>query len=132
MGAISVGPIDHINIRTRKFAETLEFYVQALGLTKGPRPDFGFPGAWLYSGDKAVLHLVDLSQTSEPQKPDSGVLDHVAFGCTGFQAMKERLAARGVSFRSREVPGRDIWQIFLRDPNGLTIELNFDMSQELR
>jgi hypothetical protein len=31
-----------------------------------------------------VLHLNDISQTGKQQPPDSGVIDHVAFGSRGF------------------------------------------------
>jgi len=41
---------------------------------------FDFPGAWLYSAGHPVLHLNDISQTDKQQRPDSGVIDHVAFG----------------------------------------------------
>jgi catechol 2,3-dioxygenase-like lactoylglutathione lyase family enzyme len=127
---MSVGMLDHYNLRTRKFDETVGFYVDILGLENGPRPNFSFPGAWLYSEGRAVVHLVDLSPSSEPQKPDSGVVHHVAFISRGFKAMKDRLRGKGVTFDSREVPGGDVWQIFIRDPNGVMIELNYEMAKE--
>ena len=127
---MSVGVLDHYNLRTRKFDETVRFYVDILGLENGPRPNFTFPGAWLYSDGRAVVHLVDLSPTSEPQKPDSGVVHHVAFISRGFLAMKERLRGKGVAFDSREVPGGEVWQIFIHDPNGVMIELNYETAKE--
>jgi hypothetical protein len=33
-------------------------------------------------------------------------------------------------FDVREVPGVDVWQIFVTDPNGVMIELNFDTAKE--
>ena len=68
---MSVGQLDHFNIRTRKLDDTVRFYEDVLALEKGPRPNFAFPGAWMYSEGKAVVHLVDISRTEEPQKPDS-------------------------------------------------------------
>lgn len=128
--AISVGVLDHFNIRTRQLAETVRFYEDVLGLTSGPRPNFAFPGAWMYSEGKPVVHLVDISPTAEPQKPDSGVVHHVAFVSRGFAGMKERLQQRGMPFDSRQVPGGDLWQIFVRDPNGVMIELNYEAAHE--
>jgi len=58
----------HFNIRTRKLDDTVRFYKDVLGLEKGDRPNFAFPGAWMYSEGKAVVHLVDISRTDEPQK----------------------------------------------------------------
>jgi catechol 2,3-dioxygenase-like lactoylglutathione lyase family enzyme len=127
---MSVGVLDHFNIRTRDLAATVRFYEDVLGLEKGPRPNFAFPGAWMYSEGRAVVHLVDISPTDEPQKPDSGVVHHVAFVSQGFRSMKTRLQAKGVVFEAREVPGGDLWQIFVTDPNGVMIELNYETAKE--
>jgi catechol 2,3-dioxygenase-like lactoylglutathione lyase family enzyme len=130
MGGVSVGVLDHFNIRTRNLAETVRFYEDVLGLEKGPRPNFAFPGAWMYSEGRPVVHLVDISPTAEPQKPDSGVVHHVAFVSRGFDGMKQRLASKGMKFESRQVPGGDLWQIFVHDPNGVMIELNYEAARE--
>ena len=127
---MSVGVLDHFNIRTRNLAATVRFYEDILGLENGERPNFAFPGAWMYSEGKAVVHLVDISPTAEPQKPDSGVVHHVAFVSTGFAAMKARLQSKGMTYDSRQVPGGDLWQIFVNDPNGVMIELNYEAAQE--
>jgi catechol 2,3-dioxygenase-like lactoylglutathione lyase family enzyme len=126
----SVGVLDHFNIRTRKLAETVRFYEDILGLTKGERPNFAFPGAWMYSEGKPVVHLVDISPTEEPQKPDSGVVHHVAFASFGFADMKRRLQSKGMEFDARQVPGGELWQIFVNDPNGVMIELNYQAARE--
>ena len=59
---MGVGVLDHFNIRTRNLADTVRFYEDVLGLEKGARPNFAFPGAWMYSEGKAVVHLVDISK----------------------------------------------------------------------
>jgi len=118
---MSVGVLDHFNIRTRKLPETVHFYEDILGLEKGPRPNFAFPGAWMYSEGKPVVHLVDISKTDEPQKPDSGVVHHVAFVSQGFDGMQQRLKSKGMPFDARQVPGGDLWQIFVNDPNGVMV-----------
>ena len=128
--AVSIGVLDHFNIRTRKLADTVRFYENVLGLEKGPRPNFAFPGAWMYSEGKAVVHLVDISATDEPQKPDSGVVHHVAFVSVGFDGMSQRLKSRGMPFEARRVPGGELWQIFVNDPNGVMIELNYEAAKE--
>ena len=127
---MSVGVLDHFNIRTRKLANTVQFYQDILGLTKGDRPNFAFPGAWMYSEGKAVVHLVDISPTPEQQKPDSGVVHHVAFASRDFAGMKRRLQSKGMKFDVRQVPGGDLWQIFVNDPNGVMIELNYEAAKE--
>ena len=128
--SVSVGVLDHFNLRTRKLADTVRFYEDVLGLEKGARPNFAFPGAWMYSEGKPVVHQVDISRTDEPQKPDSGVVHHVAFISQGFAGMKQRLETKGMEFDSRQVPGGDLWQIFVTDPNGVMIELNYEAAKE--
>jgi catechol 2,3-dioxygenase-like lactoylglutathione lyase family enzyme len=127
---INVGRLDHYNVSTRKLQETVDFYEEVLGFKNGARPPFDFPGAWLYSDGHPVLHLNDISQTDRQQRTDSGVIDHVAFGSRGFEAMKQHLNGRGVSYRVNLVPNSTRCQIFLRDPNNVEIELNFDTKNE--
>lgn len=128
--SMSVGTLDHYNVSTRKLQETVKFYESVLGLVNGPRPPFNFPGAWLYSDGHPVLHLNDIASTDREQRPDSGVIDHVAFGSRGFEAMKQHLAESGVPFRVNQVPNSPRWQIFLKDPNNVEIELNFASATE--
>ena len=128
--AMSVGTLDHFNIRTRKLDDTVRFYEDVMGLEKGPRPNFAFPGAWMYSEGKAVVHIVDISKTDEAQKPDSGVVHHVAFASRGFDGMKQRLESKKMPYDARQVPGGDLWQIFVNDPNGVMIELNYEAAKE--
>ena len=128
--SMSVGVLDHYNVSTRNLRDTVRFYEEVLGLVNGPRPPFDFPGAWLYSEGHPVLHLNDISPTDKPQRPDSGVIDHIAFGSRGFEAMKLHLARKGVPFLANEVPNSTRRQIFVTDPNNVLIELNFDVAKE--
>ena len=84
----------------------------------------------MYSEGKAVVHIVDISKTDEAQKPDSGVVHHVAFASSGFDGMKRRLEQKGTAYEARQVPGGDLWQIFVDDPNGVMIELNYEAAKE--
>ena len=111
---MSVGVLDHYNVSTRKPDETVRFYEDILGFMNGPRPPFDFPGAWLYSAGHAVLHLNDISETDKQQRPNSSVIDHVAFGCRGFEATRQHLSGKGVPHHVNQVPNSARWQIFLR------------------
>ena len=64
--------LDHCSIRTVKLEETKDFYTDALGLSIGDRPDFPFPGYWLYLGDTPVVHLVGI----DPDDPQ-GLVDYL-------------------------------------------------------
>ena len=56
--------------------------------------------------------------------------DHVAFGSRGFESTKQHLTAKGIPHRVNQVPNSTRWQIFLRDPNNVEIELNFETKNE--
>ena len=99
--------------------ETIDFFVGVIGLTLGPRPDFNFPGAWLYAGNQAVIHLVERAQ---PRTPD-GALDHISFTAPDFDAALARLDQLGVPYRWSHIPSGFGRQCFVKDPNGITIEL---------
>src|SRR5206468_12480991 len=55
---MAVSGMNHFTVLTDDVPRTVGFYARFLGLASGPRPDLGFPGAWLYAGDTAVLHVV--------------------------------------------------------------------------
>lgn len=118
---MSIQGIDHINIGTDRLAETIVFF-EGLGLSVGARPPFNFPGAWLYSGERAVVHLVELAEAKSAS--ETAALDHFAFAIQDYDGMKQKLDSTGISYSARAVPGAPVRQIFLRDPNGVTIELN--------
>jgi hypothetical protein len=79
----------------------------------------------------AVLHLNDISGTDRQQRSDSGVMDHIAFSSGGFEAMKQHLSGKGVSYKLNQMPNSTRWQIFLRDPHNVEIELNFEIKIEV-
>lgn len=115
--------LDHINIATDRLTETRDFWRDVLGLTERWRPAFPFDGHWLYSGDKPVVHL--MSRPTPGVGSDQATLNHVAFAIGDLDAAKARLTALGVPFREIGVPDAPIRQLFLQDPNGIAIELNY-------
>ena len=76
------------------------------------------------------MHLIDISGTDEAGKPDTGSIDHIAFVSRGFEAMKQHLSQGGHEYEAREVPGGRLLQIFVRDPNGVLLELNYETKNE--
>lgn len=115
--------LDHINIRTADLKATKAFLIDVLGLEEGWRPPFPFPGAWLYAGDKDVVHLVEVPEKAADSAGSS--LDHFAFDIADYDDALARVEKTGLKFRATETPGTTVKQIFVRDPNGVTIELNF-------
>ncbi|HUN69950.1 MAG TPA: VOC family protein [Burkholderiales bacterium] len=128
--------IEHFLVQTADMAQTRDWYVRVLGMRVGPNPDFKFPVCWLYLGDRDVVHITQGgAQVSENRKKyvgqesqatrGTGVLDHIAFRATGLGKMLEHLRALGVDFKQRRVNDQGLYQLFMFDPNGIKIELNF-------
>lgn len=114
--------IDHAAIKTTRLAETQAFFVDVLGLRVGPRPTFDFAGAWLYAGDKDVVHLVETEHDKLPSPAAS--INHFALRVADFDAALARLLDLGVPFETDLTPGGELRQIYVTDPNGVRIELN--------
>jgi catechol 2,3-dioxygenase-like lactoylglutathione lyase family enzyme len=120
--------MNHFTVITEDLDRTLDFYVNLLGLEKGPRPDLGFAGAWLYADGRAILHVY----ADRPVPPGiAGVIDHMAFSAKGLRAVKEKFDARGLKYELRQQKGSGTWQLFSLDPSGAKVELDFDPSETL-
>ena len=115
--------LDHVNIRTADLATTKVVFIDILGLTDGWRPPFPFPGAWLYAGEKDVVHLVQVDQPAASS--EGSALDHFAFEISDYDDALRRVETSGLKFRAIATPGTSVKQIFVRDPNGVSIELNW-------
>jgi catechol 2,3-dioxygenase-like lactoylglutathione lyase family enzyme len=128
-----LGTLQHFTIEPSDLERTKAFYVDVLGLDVGERPPLDFPGYWLYSGGIATVHLMGTRQPregivvrgTETKYEDTGRLDHIAFAASGVEEVRSRLKAKGVSFREQIVPRSGDTQIFLYDPDGVGVELNF-------
>jgi len=138
--------LDHYNIRTGKIDETVRFYTDVLGLRDGPFPGDRRFGAWLYdTTDRPVLHLIAVEPNNREEAysrikarlgdlagtlddfvlQGSGAIDHVAFECENFDGMRDRLQSLGLKFSQSDIPSINLRQLFVNDPNGVTLELNF-------
>jgi catechol 2,3-dioxygenase-like lactoylglutathione lyase family enzyme len=119
---VAIVGLDHVNIRTTDLAKTRAFFTEVLGLTVGWRPDFSFGGAWLYAGDKDVVHLVEVSRAGAASKGSS--LDHFAFAIDDYEDAQRRLDAAGIAYEAATAPNGGIRQFFITELNGVTFELN--------
>jgi catechol 2,3-dioxygenase-like lactoylglutathione lyase family enzyme len=128
--------LEHFLIQCADIAATRDWYVKVLGFREGEHPDFKFPVCWLYLGQKDVIHITqggaDVSANRKQylgQQSDAlsgtGVIDHMAFRCTGLKDMMAHLETLKVPFTKRQVNDQGLFQLFLLDPNGVKIELNF-------
>jgi catechol 2,3-dioxygenase-like lactoylglutathione lyase family enzyme len=140
--------LNHLSIRTTDMDATRDFYVKVLGLTVGPRPEFPFPGMWLYNGShdqvaNAMVHIIGIN-LNDPvglkkylgdrdlsSLKGSGAVDHVALMATGLAEMKVHLEKLNVPYRERTVPQIGLHQLFVDDPSGVVIELNYPAAEKI-
>ncbi len=129
---MAVEGLNHYNLRaSRGMLDALrDWYRDTLGLEVGERPPFRFHGYWLYAGGRPILHLSEASPGEEHPVPGAGTFDHVAFTCSSLSAMRARLDSLGIRYRVADVPLTRQRQIFLADPAGNGVELNFDAREE--
>ncbi|MEL6219655.1 MAG: VOC family protein [Pseudomonadota bacterium] len=122
--------LDHVNLRTTRLDEMVAWYRDVIGMEEGWRPPFDFPGAWMYSGERALVHLIGVD--AEPgSNPADLKLEHFAFSIDDPKGLSARMAAAGVHGFERAVPGTDIVQINLHDPDGNHLHIDYRKSTEL-
>ena len=127
--------MEHFLVLTDNVDKTRHFYCDALGMSVGYRPELDFEGCWIYLGDTPVVHVAEISSYEQWTRhrnmrmssgtSGTGSLDHVAFNATDFESTKARLEKLGHDIRYNILDEIGLRQIFVMDPNGLQIELNF-------
>ena len=129
--------IEHFLVAADDIDATRDWYARVLGLQSGPHPDFGFPVHWMYSGGVDLVHIGPsaakagqiqkkyLGRTSQDAGAGTGAIDHIAFRATGLRGMLEHLKKEKISFTQRRANGQALFQMFLYDPNGIKVELNY-------
>jgi len=121
---MSLSSLDHCSIRTVKLEETRDFYVNMLGMVDGDRPDFPFPGAWLPEDSSGLASYLG-GEVGADALTGSGAFDHIAFRAKDPELLMSRLKGNGYEYRERDIPSMNLFQVFIEDPNGVTIELNY-------
>jgi catechol 2,3-dioxygenase-like lactoylglutathione lyase family enzyme len=137
MEAAVLNKLEHFLVMTHDVDGTRDFYRDVLGFQEGLRPELGFLGHWLYLGETPVIHIADwTTYTAHSERlgipvtrpaPGTGPLDHVAFNGHdwGYDTLLQRLERKGLKYHPNDSPAIGLRQIFLEDPNGLKLELNF-------
>ena len=130
-----VTAINHYLVVSKNLERSKKFYQKVLGLDLADRPDFGFPGYWLKTGDNICVHLASQNPNQIRDKfllkkhprgtNGSGSVDHIAFLAQNPEAVRDRIKRNKVEMHVRSFPDAKLFQIFLKDPDSVTIELNF-------
>ena len=133
--------IEHFLVAADDMEATRDWYRTVLGMEEGWHPDFGFPVYWMYLNGKDVVHITrSAAHASENQKiylgrasqntgGGTGAVDHIAFRATSLSSTLTHLRAQHVEFTERRASNQALYQLFLYDPNGVKIELNFDAAE---
>jgi catechol 2,3-dioxygenase-like lactoylglutathione lyase family enzyme len=127
--------LNHYFVRANDLERTKDFYVDVLGFEIMPRPNFPFPGYWLGINGKIQVHMgpagienQEMYYLGTPKNgatDHAGVVDHIAFLASDPEGFVKRFKKLGMAYRPRSLPESELFQLFIKDPNGLTIELNF-------
>jgi catechol 2,3-dioxygenase-like lactoylglutathione lyase family enzyme len=126
--------MEHLLVLTDDLEATKDFYCGVLGLEAGERPPLEFPGYWLYLGGVPCVHVAEreafvahartIGLDASAPAQDTGAVDHIAFNGSDYEEIAARLRRNGVEAIENTVPGVGLRQLFVRDPNGVRIEIN--------
>jgi catechol 2,3-dioxygenase-like lactoylglutathione lyase family enzyme len=121
--------LSHFNITTpyELLEKVRDFYVEVVGLAVGDRPGFRRRGFWLYAGNEPIVHLTACDPDDGRAVGEAGLsfFDHIAFSCEGLLGLIERLGCLKIPYEVVEIPSLKQIQVFVRDPAGVGVELNF-------
>ena len=133
--------IEHYLIAADDMDRTRDWYRDVLGMQEGWHPDFGFPVYWMYLDGVDVVHISQsakkasdnqkayLGRTSQNTGAGTGAIDHIAFRAKGLRETMAQLRSGSIPFNERRANGQALYQLFMFDPNGIKIELNFDAAE---
>jgi catechol 2,3-dioxygenase-like lactoylglutathione lyase family enzyme len=129
--------LNHFLLVAKNLERTKKFYENVLGMKVAERPDFGFPGYWLSANGEICVHLASqapnkirdqfLLKKHPKGTTGSGAVDHIAFLAQNANEVRNRIQKNSVEMHFRSFPDAKppLFQIFLKDPDDVTIELNF-------
>ena len=125
---MNINKLDHVNVRTTQLKEMIEWYSSVLGMRSGNRPEFPFPGAWMYAGDSAVVHLVGV------ENPGIGAeqalkLEHFAFSASDHKRFIQHLESGQTPFSQIDRSDFNRIQVNLWDPDGNHIHVDFQTNE---
>src|SRR5258708_38259811 len=128
---MSVQGMNHFTVLSDDLEVTKKFYCDLLGFEIGLRPNFQFPGYWLWVGDQPILHVIHRKEMHEHR---AGVIDHMAFTATDLPGTVAKLDKAKVKWELRRLPAESVrggvWQVVFGDPHGGQCEFDFDKTEQ--
>jgi len=119
---LPITAVNHVGRITRRVEESRRFYRDVLGFREVSRPNFDFPGAWLYNYG-IMIHLIYNEKAPDPDGEIQTRDDHLALNTNDLDAAEKLLVEHGVPYRKNVIADRNIAQIFVRDPDGHHVEI---------
>jgi glyoxylase I family protein len=124
---ITINGFHHAGFLVTDIDRAADFYENVLGLRALYRPDLGFPGRWYDLNNGHQLHLMsvaDMPGHADPPRHDR----HIALSVADTKETDRQLNELGiaVSYGSGRAGNP---QLFIRDPDGNTIELRCNPNQ---
>ena len=126
---MKINKLDHVNIRTTQLDAMIEWYSAVLGLTPSDRPNFSFPGAWMWAGDQPVVHLVGIEGDPAVGSEVRLKLEHFAFAATGGIAFEEKLKELGEPYNRNDLTSFNLVQFNVWDPDRNHIHVDFAVDE---
>jgi len=112
--------LDHVTLRTKDPEGVKAFFETVLELEVGYRPAFAFPGYWLYSGGRPIVHLIP-GQAGPVDRPGEGI-DHVAFRLNDYEGMRRKLDRLSIPYSQMDLPELGERRLFIRTAAAILLE----------
>ncbi len=130
---MQIDKLDHVNIRTSQLDAMIDWYARVLGMKQGYRPDFPFPGAWIYTGtaldDSPAVHLIGIDDDNSVGSESKLKLEHFAFKATGAASFEVKLKQLKEPFRRSDQTSIGLIQYNIWDPDGNHIHIDFNADE---
>ena len=115
---MQIEKLDHVNMRTTQLDNMVNWYTHVLGMRIGDRPNFPFPGAWMYANDTVMVHLIGIDG---PEGIGSEVflkLEHFAFSASGLNQFEAKLKELDKEYRRVDLSAVNLVQVNIWNPDG--------------
>ena len=144
---MAISKLAHFSMRTTALDASRRFYTDVLGFREGFRPPFDFPGALAVPRRRRGRFRRGAPDRHRPATIRAGLVDYLGDKGAGRPARQRRggppglpgdrpartctrrLRHAGLDFRERTVPSLGLHQVFVEDPSGVTIELNYPAAE---
>ncbi len=114
--------LNHVSVSAPDLEDSIAFYEELFGLERIPTPNFGRPVQWLRAGSRQV-HLFSQPGAAPVSHHFALTVDDLV---TVYDKARERACFDATTFSGHlvELPG-DVAQLYLRDPGGNLVEVDF-------